>query len=146
MSAVDSCCSVLEPGDLQQVQRYGSWHNLQGQLTRHRGDGATRLDFATLTPRLIKMKTFTDEWIQGVHTNVHKSALWNFNRLVSHQSSLVPSFHTSDVGNSLTKNPPSFFKSNKPLFLVSFLCCGRRTTSLGCLATTLRNQNPSRRN
>lgn len=79
---MDSCCSVLEPEDLQQVQQYGSWHNLQDQLTRHRGDGATRLDFSMLTSGLIKMKTFTDEWIQNVHTNVDNLALWGLNRPV----------------------------------------------------------------
>jgi hypothetical protein len=79
---VRSCCSVLEPDDVQQVQGYGSWHNVQDQLSRHHGDEATRLEFAMLTPELIKMKTFTDEWIQNIHADVDKSALWGLNRLV----------------------------------------------------------------
>lgn len=55
---------------------------LQVQLARHHGDEATRLEFAVLTPGLIKMKTFSDKWVQNVHTNVDVSVMWGLTRLL----------------------------------------------------------------
>lgn len=104
-SAVNSSCSHLEPDDLQQVRGCGSWAALQDQLARHRGDEATRLEFDMLAPGLMKVKTFTDEWIQTVHASVDQSVMWGLTRLVVKVCNSV--FSTYRCAIYLTLTPAS---------------------------------------
>jgi hypothetical protein len=90
-SAVSSGRDQLERDDLRQVLDF---EDLQDQIQASRGDHSIHQEFAMLAHGLLKLRTFTDNWMRQVSSRVDASGFCGLLRLtlkVCHSPDLLSS-------------------------------------------------------
>lgn len=82
MSAGSTGRDQLERDDLRQVLDFGTWEDVQVQIQSSRGDPSIDQEFAMLAHGLLKLRTFTDNWMRQASSRIDTSVLWGLLRVI----------------------------------------------------------------
>ncbi|PVH86783.1 NB-ARC and TPR domain protein [Cadophora sp. DSE1049] len=80
-SAASAGRDQLERDDLRQILDFGTWEDVQVQIQSSRGDPSIHQEFAILVHGLLKLRTFTDNWIRQASSRIDTSVLWGLLRV-----------------------------------------------------------------